>query len=125
MDDITVFVDDAVLGRLPPVCIKHGDATNDTVVQTEAVGSSGLGILWLLLLIGPIGWIAAFILSMTSSPRGERLTVRLPLCEEAFGRNRTARRFKASAFAGTLILGTVTFVFAVNSSSFMSISTSV
>jgi hypothetical protein len=119
MDDVIVFVDDAILGRLPPICIKHGDATADSVVQTEPVGASGLGILWLLLVLGPIGWIAAFILSMTGSARGERLTVKLPLCEESFRQNRTARRFRTSASAGATVLAIVTFAMAVHASSFL------
>ena len=119
MDDVTVFVDDAILGRLPPICTKHGDATTDRVVQTEPVGAPGLGILWLVLLLGPIGWVAAFILSMTSSARGERLTVKLPLCEQSFRQNRTARRFKASASAGAIVLAIVTFAMAVHASSFL------
>ncbi len=121
MDDVTVFVDDAVLGRLPRICIKHGQATADTVVQTEPVGASGLGIRWLLLVLGPIGWIAAYILSMTGSARGERLTVKLPLCEQSFCENRTARRYRTSASAGAIVLAIVTSAMALQASSLLRI----
>ena len=113
MDNVTVFVDDPVLGRLPSVCVRHGDPT------IEAVGAPSFGTLWLLILLGPVGWIAAFILSTTTSARGERLTVRLPLCEDAFRRNRIAPRLRSFASVATIVLAIATFAMAVNASSFL------
>ncbi len=55
-----VFVDDAVLGRLPGVCAKTEVSTADHLVQTVPVdGGQGLGIAWLLVLAGPIGWLGS------------------------------------------------------------------
>ena len=46
-----VFVDDAVLGRLPQVCAKDAVATTSHLTVDQAVGERGLGALWLLLAI--------------------------------------------------------------------------
>src|SRR5579872_339974 len=79
-----VFVDDAVLGHLPPVCVKDGIPTSDSLVLTENVGGrTGLGIAWLLLLVGPLGWLGLLILS-ASRQSGDILTVTLPYSEVAF-----------------------------------------
>ena len=81
-----VFVDDAVLGRLPAVCARTGVATSDHLVMTVPVGTSeGLGIAWLLILGGPIGWLGLFIYAMAR--RVETLTVQLPYCDTAHARS--------------------------------------
>jgi hypothetical protein len=91
----TVFVDDAVLGRLPPVCAKTGVETADHLVQTVPVGSSGLGFAWLLVFLGPLGWLVLFIFALVQ--RGETLTVRLPFSDAAYGELRSARRLRRNA----------------------------
>src|SRR4029450_2433849 len=61
MADVRVFVDDAVLGRLPDVCAKSGAPADGWLTVTETVGrSGGIATPWLLLLLilGPLGWLA-------------------------------------------------------------------
>jgi hypothetical protein len=90
MATATVFVDDAVLGRLPPVCVKTGQTTGDRLVLTAPVGSTGLGAAWLLLFLGPFGWLALFIYALVH--RSETLTVRLPFSDRAHDELAQARR---------------------------------
>ena len=83
MATVTVFVDDAVLGRLPPVCVKHGTWTDDRLTFTQDVGGrTGLGVAWLLVLAGPLGWIGLFMIAATRQ-NTELLTVTLPYSESA------------------------------------------
>jgi len=107
-----VFVDDAVRGRLPGVCAKSGVATVDHLVQTVPVGGNeGLGIAWLLILAGPIGWLALFVYAM--GRRVETLTVRLPFCNAAYAELAGARRRRrkaAWAAAVCLLLAFVAFI---------------
>jgi len=43
--ELTVFVDDAVLGHLPAVCVKDGVRTDDRLTLTQEVaGGSGAGL---------------------------------------------------------------------------------
>jgi len=80
MAEVTVFVDDAVLDHLPAVCVKDGLQTDDRLTVSQDVGGgTGMGVAWLLVLAGPIGWIGLFF--MAAARRGEVLTVTLPLCE--------------------------------------------
>jgi len=52
---VTVFVDDAVRGALPKVCVRDGTPTADALRRREDVGDrAGLGVAWLLLLAGPL-----------------------------------------------------------------------
>jgi hypothetical protein len=96
MANAMVFVDDAVLGRLPPVCAKTGVATSDHLVMTAPIGGNeGLGIAWLLVLAGPIGWLGLFIYQV--GRRVETITVRLPYCDAAYGELSRARRSRRHA----------------------------
>ncbi len=92
MADTRVFIDDAVLGRLPDVCIKNGGPTYGCRMRLtqEVGGSTRLGVLWLLFFVGPLGWIVLALLAGRSN--GERLTVELPMSEPAHERLREARR---------------------------------
>jgi hypothetical protein len=74
MASVEVFVDDAVRGRLPAVCAMTG-APADGTFRIDQYGGE-LGAAWLLIFLGPLGWIVLVILAMTS--RREVLTVRLP-----------------------------------------------
>ncbi|HET6916487.1 MAG TPA: hypothetical protein VFH56_10410 [Acidimicrobiales bacterium] len=92
MAQVTVFVDDAVLGRLPPICVKSGLPTDDTLTLRARIGdASRLGVAWLLVLAGPLGWLALAILAATGRPT-ETLTVELPLSEAAYGQLEQAKR---------------------------------
>jgi hypothetical protein len=90
-DAVTVFVDDAVLGRLPQICVTDGVETDDRIVQRIEVGGRGLGVASLLVLAGPIGWLGLALVSLGRRPR-EVLTVELPMSEPAYLRLRAARR---------------------------------
>jgi hypothetical protein len=82
MAAITVFVDDAVLGNLPSICVKDGVCTDDQLTFSQQIGTgAGLGVAWLLVLAGPLGWIG--LIAIAASRRGEALRVTLPYCEEA------------------------------------------
>ena len=95
MASVLVFVDDAVRGALPGVCARDGVPTGDSLQSRHEVGNrAGLGIAWLLLLAGPIGWIGLIVLSVSRSGRVEELSVRLPMSEPAYQRLRSARRLR-------------------------------
>lgn len=105
----TVFVDDAVRGSLRPVCVKDGVATADHLVVREELGDrAGLGVAWVLLLLGPLGWIGLLLISAGRSARGEVLTVQVPMSEAAYQRLRAARRLGRNA----LIVGVVATIVA-------------
>jgi hypothetical protein len=103
MATATVFVDDAVLGHLPGVCVKTGVPTDDHMSLTTGVGNNnGFGFAWLLILAGPLGWIGLFIFAATR--REEVLTVRLPYCEPAYKAYDEVRHFKRVAGYACLAL---------------------
>jgi hypothetical protein len=91
MASAMVFVDDAVLGHFPPVCAKSGVGTPDHLIMTVPVGGNeGLGLAWLLVLAGPLGWLGLIALQLTR--RAETLAVRLPYCDASYDALRRARR---------------------------------
>jgi len=98
MADVRVFVDDAVLGRLPDICAVDGvPATNRLRIVEEIGRSSRLGVLWLLAFTGPLGWIALLFLATRDS--GERLAVEVPYSTAAYDRFVQARRLRNGALA--------------------------
>ena len=114
MADVTVFVDDAVLGRLPDVCAKDGTYTDDRLtLRQELGGSGGLGILWLLILVGPVGWLALVIISFVRGSGG-MLTVTLPFSEGAYERLVRSRRQRWPWGITTVVLGFATVVYLLN-----------
>lgn len=101
-----VFVDDAVRGTLPRVCIKDGVPTTDQLVVREELGDrAGLGVLWLLLLAGPLGWLGLLVVSFSRSGRGEVLSVKVPMSEPAYQRLRAARRLSRGATVAGITAG--------------------
>lgn len=110
MAQSVVFVDDAVLGRLPPVCVIEGVPTVDRATITQEVGSAtSLGIAWLLLVLGPIGWLGLLVIAALRG-RGEVLTVNLPYSTGALARaNRQirSRRLAALVLACSLVGGLI------------------
>jgi hypothetical protein len=93
MADVTVFVDRAVQGDLPGVCVIDGVDTADSLtVRREVGGGASLGVAWLLLLAGPLGWIGLFAVASYRSGRAEVLTVQLPYSRAAYARLQEARR---------------------------------
>jgi hypothetical protein len=103
MATATVFVDDAVLGHLPGVCVRTGTGTDDIMRLTTAVGGhEGIGLAWILVLFGPLGWLGLFLYAATR--RAETITVRLPYCEPAYEAFEQDRRAKRIAGVATLVL---------------------
>jgi len=104
MASVTVFVDDAVLGDLPPVCAIDGVATDDALTFSQQMGDrSGLGVAWLLVLAGPIGWLGLIVISAFRRG-GELLTVTLPFSEAAYRRKVRAERARLVATLVTVAL---------------------
>jgi len=102
MSSVSVFVDDATRGRFPNVCVKTG-APSDGVVRIEKY-SGGLGFAWLLIFLGPVGWIV--LLALAAMSRREVLTVRVPMSIAAEAQEpRLARQRAIALFA---CLGLVT-----------------
>ena len=84
-----VFVDDAVRGRLPRVCVKTGALADMDVRRSITLGRLGGGV-WLLVLLGPLGWLALVAVAVLG-PRRETLTVRLPYSRAAWDAERRRR----------------------------------
>jgi hypothetical protein len=61
------------------------------MVQRVPLGSEGLGAAWVLVLLGPLGWLVLVVLAVTRSP-AEVLRVELPMSEAAYFREVRARR---------------------------------
>jgi hypothetical protein len=117
MADVTVFVDDAVRGTLPGICVKDGVATVDHLVIRDHVGDrAGLGVAWLLLLTGPLGWLGLVVISYVRGGRSEVLTVEVPMSEPAYQRIRAARRLRRRAMV-VLPVVLIGFLVGVTSSS--------
>lgn len=92
---VSVFVDDAIRGDLPPVCVRTGEPADLTIRMQRPVG--GLpGALWLLLLLGPPGWVAFFVISLLG-PGTEYLTVRVPMTRAEYERNAARARLRTGA----------------------------
>jgi len=93
MADVTVFVDRAVQGHLPSVCVIDGVDTADSLAVRQEIGSGAqLGVAWLLLLAGPLGWLGLLVIASYRSGRAEVLTVRLPYSAAAYAQLQAARR---------------------------------
>jgi hypothetical protein len=104
MAQTTVFVDDAVRGRLPLVCAKSGVPTGDRLRVSQAIGNrAGLGIAWLLILAGPLGWIGLLVIFLSRSGRVEELDIELPYAEPVYQRMRSVRSQNRVAFLTLLV----------------------
>jgi hypothetical protein len=88
MAAVEVWVDDAVRGNLPGVCVKTG-CPADGLVRVEHEHGS-LGLAWLLVFLGPIGWIV--LLALLATNCRELFTVRLPYSNASWERERALRR---------------------------------
>ena len=107
MASVTVFVDDAVLGTLPPVCVIDGVVTDDALTFSQQMGDrSGLGVAWLLILVGPLGWLGLLVISAFRRS-GELLTVTVPFSEAAYQRRVKAERARrwATVVMVALLIG--------------------
>ena len=115
MSTVTVFVDDAVQGHLPMVCVRSG-APADGLHRVEQPIGGGSGWAWLLIFLGPVGWLALIIV-MVVGGRSRYLTVRLPKTQATLAEER--RWFRAAVAAGALMVvaGIGSFVIAGQTSS--------
>lgn len=109
MAEIVVFVDDVVRGTLPRVCAKDGVPTTDCLTMRHDLSApAGLGLAWLLLLAGPLGWLGLVLVASARGSRAEILTVQIPLSEAAYQRRLAARGLRRRALAvgavGSLIV---------------------
>jgi hypothetical protein len=85
-ETVRVRLDDALVGRLPPVCVMTGERAGG---YAPMVVPRALGIAWLLLLAGPIGVLVLIGLY----PRlRTRYVIRVPMSDRAFDRWITERR---------------------------------
>jgi predicted secreted protein len=101
MADTTVFVDDAVQGRLPPICVREGIPADAWLLFEKPVGGMGAGA-WVLVLLGPLGWLALAILSGLGTGR-ETLEVKLPYSRAALDRFKARRRVLTTAWAVAIV----------------------
>jgi hypothetical protein len=95
---VTVFVDDAVQGHFPDVCVSSGAPADRMARFEQRIGGSSPALL-LLVFLGPVGWLLLLLLS----GRGERLEVVLPVSNEVTERWRRLKQYRRIA-VGTLAL---------------------
>jgi hypothetical protein len=107
MAEVTVFVDDVVLGRLPPLCVKEGIPTGEELTVRDASGGPGFGAAWLLVLLGPIGWLVLLYLSLAG---GGGVTGRLPFSEFAYRRLLVAQRMQTIWIVAAIVVGVLAFL---------------
>lgn len=102
MAQVTVFVDDAVLGRLPMVCVRTGEPADGLHRVHRGIGGLS-GWAFLLIFLGPVGWIVLVALSVSS--RSRDLLVRLPYTQSALDAERRAFQAAMVAFATAVLAG--------------------
>src|SRR3954447_23837759 len=108
MSAVTVFVDDAVQGRLPMVGVTDGAPADGLHRIHQSIGGSS-GWVFLLVFLGPIGWIA-LVLLLAFGGSARQLVVRLPYTRAALDAER--RRFRAAVVAGAVMVASTVGWFA-------------
>jgi hypothetical protein len=111
MGEVTVFSEDAVAGCLPGICVRTGVPTDDRLSVRAPVHAGGtrLGMAWLLILLGPVGWLVLVILALTRRPAGG-LVVRVPYSAVAQRKLFRARRSERTAGVAVVALMVVEIV---------------
>src|SRR5450432_3913097 len=102
MARVEVFVDDAVRGRLPNVCVKTGERA-DGKLRIEQQYDGLNGAWFLLLLLGPVGWVVLIFLALGA--RRSSLSVQLPYATGAVDHEVRLSRARWLAIGVTLLLG--------------------
>ena len=102
MSTATVFVDDAVQGHLPMIGVTDG-APAEGLHRIHLTIGGPSGWLWLLIFLGPVGWIALVALAAFGS--GRRFTVRLPYTHAALRHEQT--QLRAAVVAGLVLAASV------------------
>lgn len=103
---VTVFVGDAVCGRLPPVCAKTGRPSDGRLAVSHDVrGASSVSTAWMLLLLlfPPVGWLILLVLALANPRQSEWLTVELPWSTDAMRRLRAARARCRNLWIGAVV----------------------
>jgi hypothetical protein len=98
MASVTVFVDEAVQGRFPGICVSSGASADREARFEQRIGGSSPALL-LLVLLGPVGWLLLLLLSQ----RGERLEILLPVSNEVAERWRRLTRYRRIAVGTTAL----------------------
>ena len=94
----TGWIDDVVTGQVPAVCVKSGRPV-DVWVRDEAEVRSPSLWLFLLVFVGPVGWIALVALLLVGVGR-QRITVELPFATDELDRLKRARANRRHAGVG-------------------------
>jgi hypothetical protein len=102
MSTVTVFVDDAVQGHLPMIGVTDG-APAEGLHRIDLTIGSPSGWLWLLIFLGPIGWIV--LLALAAFGSGRRFTVRLPSTRAALRHQQM--QLRAAVAAGLVLAASV------------------
>jgi hypothetical protein len=122
---VTVFVDDAVEGRLPAVCARNATSSDGVLVIRTTVGERRSAVVPLvalvaaLVLVRPLGWGAVALLALAlpwlvTRARPEQLRVQVPWSVAAEQRADVLRRRQRTAWglAGAGVVGLVASIVA-------------
>ncbi|RMH77382.1 MAG: hypothetical protein D6683_09085 [Actinomyces sp.] len=97
MATVTVPLAAARDRRLPAVSVRSGRSADGYVPVAVATGSLGIG--WVLVLLGPPGWL---LLALTSDWFRDEVTVHLPHTEREFRRRHRVERARRDGIVGTV-----------------------
>lgn len=97
MAAVSVFVDEAIRGTLPLVCAKTGEPADLVIRMRQPVGGGMPAVAWLLVVLGPPGWSALFVVALLTSGR-EYITARVPQTEAVYHYEKRLERFRTGAF---------------------------
>ena len=103
MAAVSVFVDDAMRGDLPLVCAKTGEPADLIIRMRQPVGGGLPPVVWLVLLLGPMGIFVLFLLAL-AWPSPEYLTVRVPETEASFENERQMERWRLAALGAGVVV---------------------
>jgi hypothetical protein len=105
MASVTVFVDDAVCGRFPPVCAKTGRPRDGSLsVSHDVRGARSVSTAWMLLLLlfPPVGWLILLVVAIANPRQSEWLTVE-PWSTDAMARVRAAQARRRNLWLGAAV----------------------
>jgi hypothetical protein len=105
MGEVTVFAEDGVAGCLPGLCVRTGVPTDDQLAVRAQVNAGGthLGKAWLLILLGPIGWVVLVVLALSRRPAGG-LVIRVPYSAVARRKLQRTRRCEQASVVAVVAL---------------------
>ena len=110
MATTTVFVDDAVQGHLPMVCVRTGEPADGLHRIHQTIGG-GSPWAFLLVFLGPLGWLVLFA-SLLFGGRSRQLLVRLPYSHNGLAREQS--EFRAAVVSGVaMVVGAIAIVVAL------------